>query len=294
MKIYIKTLLLLCFVTLKFCQDDLKINFLPSNKYKLNKKDLTILKEDLERQISQRVFEIQAGWDEREKLRQSAIYRPPVIPPYPIPSPPVNIPLNRNNFAANLNFDNPSYDAHLFDEKRVVDKDLDEKLNNMIEAKIQKDLTTQIALTRQTIKKLQDEIEESKQAKQLNLSSTDIVDEKNDKTPLIYFLQKNEKDKSNNKSNNKIKKSFTNSFKNEYIDKSKEKISNINTENEYIHDNLDKADEILFQVENGEFKSHSRFKQVNNISNINNISSQNLNLNNKVENIHKKDLDVSF
>ena len=32
-------------------EEDLKINFLPSSKYKLNKKDLAYLKEDLERQV---------------------------------------------------------------------------------------------------------------------------------------------------------------------------------------------------------------------------------------------------
>jgi hypothetical protein len=35
----------------------------------------------------QRVFEIQSNWDEREKLRQFAISRPPVIPPWPIVAP---------------------------------------------------------------------------------------------------------------------------------------------------------------------------------------------------------------
>lgn len=35
----------------------------------------------------QRVFEIQSNWDEREKLRQFAISRPPVIPPWPIEAP---------------------------------------------------------------------------------------------------------------------------------------------------------------------------------------------------------------
>ena len=151
-------------------QDDLKINFIPSDKYKLNRKDLAILKEDLERQVSQRVFEIQAGWDEREKLRHTAISRPPVIPPYPIPSPPVNIPLNGNNFGANISFDNPSYDGNLFDEHRI-DENIENKISDFVEKKIQKDLSTQIAVTRQAINSLKKEISNMKPAKQVNLTN---------------------------------------------------------------------------------------------------------------------------
>ncbi len=32
-------------------KDDLSINFLPSSKYKINNKDLSILKSDIERQV---------------------------------------------------------------------------------------------------------------------------------------------------------------------------------------------------------------------------------------------------
>lgn len=158
----IKSLILAVLFILNFGlgQDNLKINFLPSSKYKLNKKDLNILKDDLERQISQRVFELQAGWDEREKLRRNTISRPPVIPPYPIPSPPVNIPLNGNAFAANLNFDNPSYNPNLgSDDNTSNPNHLENRITDFIDQKVQKDLTTQIALTKQAISKLNREIE---------------------------------------------------------------------------------------------------------------------------------------
>jgi hypothetical protein len=38
----------------------------------------------------ERVFEIQANWDQREKLRNFAISRSPVIPPYQIQAPMYN------------------------------------------------------------------------------------------------------------------------------------------------------------------------------------------------------------
>jgi len=39
-------------ITIVDCQkDDLRINFLPSTKYKMNTKDLSILKSDIERQV---------------------------------------------------------------------------------------------------------------------------------------------------------------------------------------------------------------------------------------------------
>lgn len=52
----------------------------------------------------------------KEKNLEVMLFLPQVIPPYPIPSPPVNIPLNDNAFSANVNFDNPSNDGKLFNE----------------------------------------------------------------------------------------------------------------------------------------------------------------------------------
>lgn len=145
-------------------EEDLKINFLPSDKYKLNKKDLSMLREDIERQIQQRVFEIQANWDERKKLRHNAIARPPVIPPYQIPSPPMTYPIQGNNFAASLNFDDPPTEPvdKLYD-KKVSETGIENRLADFVDKKIQKELSTEIAVTQQAIRKLHDEIRNAKE-----------------------------------------------------------------------------------------------------------------------------------
>lgn len=50
----IKTIIFIFLLLMKgysLQKDDLSINFLPSTKYKMNSKDLSILKSDIERQV---------------------------------------------------------------------------------------------------------------------------------------------------------------------------------------------------------------------------------------------------
>ena len=50
---YVIIIFLFIFSNYVLCQkDDLSINFLPSTKYKMNTKDLSILKSDIERQVN--------------------------------------------------------------------------------------------------------------------------------------------------------------------------------------------------------------------------------------------------
>lgn len=263
------------------CQDNLKINFLPSSKYKLNKKDLNILKDDLERQISQRVFELQAGWDEREKLRRNTISRPPVIPPYPIPSPPVNIPLNGNAFAANLNFDNPSYNPNLGRDDNTPNMNhIENRITDFIDQKVQKDLTTQIALTKQAISKLNREIENNALQKvtsvQVDLGTANLgvsnpapkllTDQEN---KGLNFVEKGSKIQKKEEKTNEVKKLDV-SLKNKSAD-------------------LNEADSILSKLEQSteekkekpklsETASHLRFEQLNNSNQTHEVNINTLNL----------------
>jgi hypothetical protein len=46
-----KFLIFAILVYYSFCEDDLSIDILPSEKYKLNKRDINHLKNDIERQV---------------------------------------------------------------------------------------------------------------------------------------------------------------------------------------------------------------------------------------------------
>lgn len=75
-------------------QQELKLNILPADKYKISQKDYQILKNDIEFQVMNRLMELQHSYDEREYLRNMAInqpmysypsinnkmYTPPIIP----------------------------------------------------------------------------------------------------------------------------------------------------------------------------------------------------------------------
>lgn len=57
-------------------QQELKLNILPADKYKISQKDYQILKNDIEFQVMNRLMELQHSYDERENLRNIAINRP--------------------------------------------------------------------------------------------------------------------------------------------------------------------------------------------------------------------------
>lgn len=75
-------------------QQELKLNILPADKYKISQKDYQILKNDIEFQVMNRLMELQHSYDERENLRNIAInqpmysypsinnkmYTPPIVP----------------------------------------------------------------------------------------------------------------------------------------------------------------------------------------------------------------------
>ena len=75
-------------------QQELKLNILPADKYKISQKDYQILKNDIEFQVMNRLMELQHSYDERENLRNIAInqpmysypsinnkiYAPPIVP----------------------------------------------------------------------------------------------------------------------------------------------------------------------------------------------------------------------
>lgn len=57
-------------------QQELKLNILPADKYKISQKDYQILKNDIEFQVMNRLMELQHSYDERENLRNIAINQP--------------------------------------------------------------------------------------------------------------------------------------------------------------------------------------------------------------------------
>ena len=52
--------------------DELNLNILPAEKYKISIKDYEILKRDIEFQVMSRLMELQRNYDEREQIRKIA------------------------------------------------------------------------------------------------------------------------------------------------------------------------------------------------------------------------------
>ena len=73
-----------------------------------------MLKDDLERQISQRMLEMQASWDQREQLRRNAIAQASTTSPYPLQLPKMNIPIPKITTSYNMpvKIENPIYNLY--------------------------------------------------------------------------------------------------------------------------------------------------------------------------------------
>jgi hypothetical protein len=87
----------------------------------------------------QRVFEVQANWDQREKLRQFSMMRSPMIPPYQIQAPMYNPPnkivhKTQENSNANYAFKEREEDR----QQGRPDNDESEKQNKVNEKFLQK------------------------------------------------------------------------------------------------------------------------------------------------------------
>ena len=249
------------------CDDNLKINFLPSNKYKLSNKDLSILEDDLERQLSEKMYELQSHWDVRENLRRQAISKPPIIPPYPIPSPPINIPINANAFNTNLDFES-AHDGSLYNRSKDNIADIEEDISNMIDKKMQEFLAKNLA----NIKNQRYELE--KQIENKNEEQLDTIQHN------ISFIQKKDKklkeDKSNNNNNND----------NNNNDNSKSDINNKNSTNIEQDKDIKLISTISKSVDND-----SLLKETNNKTEIDNKNNINKNNVNEDEDIRSTSLD---
>jgi len=90
--------------------------------------------------LLQRVYELQSNWDEREKLRLYATSRPPVIPPYPIPTPVMNIPIGGNAFHANLDFKNEQEAIRRDTKENQEVRHIEDKITTLVDKKIQKEV----------------------------------------------------------------------------------------------------------------------------------------------------------
>jgi hypothetical protein len=113
----------------------------------------------------QRVFEIQANWDERQKLRHFAISRPPVRPPWPIVAPGYRpdqvslygLPSQDQNRVNNNPHNNSGHAAFSFLEnkdKKLVDNKNQEKIKLISE---KNSIEKEIHKTLEEIKKIKDE-----------------------------------------------------------------------------------------------------------------------------------------
>jgi hypothetical protein len=58
MKFLILTIILYYITYIKCQKDELAINIIPSNKYRLNRKDLAYLKADIERSVQYSIFKL--------------------------------------------------------------------------------------------------------------------------------------------------------------------------------------------------------------------------------------------
>ena len=79
--------------------DELNLNILPAEKYKISRKDYEILKRDIEFQVMSRLMELQRNYDEREQIRKIAVNQP-MIPTMMVPNTnlrhaQVNIPISQ-------------------------------------------------------------------------------------------------------------------------------------------------------------------------------------------------------
>lgn len=79
--------------------DELNLNILPAEKYKISRKDYEILKQEIEFQVMSRLSELQRNYDERENIRKMALNQP-IMPTMMVPNTnlrhaQVNIPISQ-------------------------------------------------------------------------------------------------------------------------------------------------------------------------------------------------------
>lgn len=101
--IFIIIISALCYRSMRVAQttdsDELNLNILPAEKYKISRKDYEILKKDIEFQVMSRLMELQRNYDERENIRKIAVNQP-MIPTMMVPNTnlrydKVNIPISQ-------------------------------------------------------------------------------------------------------------------------------------------------------------------------------------------------------
>ena len=101
--IFIIIISALCYKSMQLAQttdsDELNLNILPAEKYKISRKDYEILKKDIEFQVMSRLMELQRNYDERENIRKIAVNQP-MIPTMMVPNTnlrydKVNIPISQ-------------------------------------------------------------------------------------------------------------------------------------------------------------------------------------------------------
>ena len=101
--IFIIIISALCYKSMRVAQttdsDELNLNILPAEKYKISRKDYEILKKDIEFQVMSRLMELQRNYDERENIRKIAVNQP-MIPTMMVPNTnlrydKVNIPISQ-------------------------------------------------------------------------------------------------------------------------------------------------------------------------------------------------------
>ena len=101
--IFIIIISALCYKSMRVAQttdsDELNLNILPAEKYKISRKDYEILKKDIEFQVMSRLMELQRNYDERENIRKIAVNQP-MIPTMMVPNTnlryeQVNIPISQ-------------------------------------------------------------------------------------------------------------------------------------------------------------------------------------------------------